>query len=230
MDLSENDPTSFESAMAGAIAGPVLVIEDHPLVAEATADLLRKKYPCLRISCVDSAHDARQYPFAQWFRIFADLEVPGAHGLSLIREIAEQGCASRCCVVTAFDRPALVQEARDLGVLGYIVKTSTMAQFVSSLDAVLLGHSAFPSESSKVEPRIRLTRRQLQLLPLLQRGYSSKQIAREWQISEGTVNNHVTGLLRALDVCNRAHAVARAVELHFLAVFEADAAEQKIPA
>lgn len=224
MDMSTG--TSLPIPTQNQIQGSVLIVEDHPLVAEATSDVIRKRHPALRVVCAESASAVLEHPCSDWFRIFADLEVPGAHRLSLIREIAARGCAQRCCVVTAFDHPALIREARDLGVLGYIVKTSALVEFVTALDAVLLGHSVFPSESAKSEPRVRLTRRQLQLLTLLQRGLSSKQIAAEWAISQGTVNNHVSALLRALSVRNRAHAVARASELGLLAVFDADAVEQ----
>jgi DNA-binding NarL/FixJ family response regulator len=223
---TRNSVISFPNPAMSEIQGSVLIVEDHPLVAEATADLLRRKHPALRVVCAESAKAALERPCTDWFRIFVDLEVPGAHGLSLVREIAARGYAQRCCVVTAFDNLAVIREARDLGVLGYIVKTSTVAEFVKALDAVLLGYPVFPSECAGLEPRVRLTRRQLQLLVLLQRGFSSKQIAVEWAISEGTVNNHVGALLRALSVCNRTHAVARAAELGLLAVFNRDTADQ----
>jgi two-component system response regulator DesR len=210
------------------VQGSILIIEDHPLVAQATSDIIRKRYPALGVVCAESAAAALARPCSDWFRIFVDLEVPGAHGLSLVRELAARGCAERCCVVTAFDNPLLIREARALGVLGYIVKTAAIAEFVESLDAALLGRSVFPSEKAKPESRVRLTRRQLQLLELLQRGLSSKQIAVEWAISEGTVNNHVTSLLRALSVCNRTHAVARATELGLLPVFHASRPDQDI--
>lgn len=224
----QNSSISPARPAPNELQGSVLIVEDHPLVAEATGDLIRKKYPSLRVVCAESASAALEYPCAQWFRIFADLEVPGAQGLSLIRQIAAAGCAPRCCIVTAFDNPALVNEARELGVLGYIVKTSAISEFVLALDAVMRGDPVFPSQSAKPEQRVRLTRRQLQLLVLLQRGFSSKQIATEWDISEGTVNNHVSALLRALGVSNRAHAVARATELGLLPVFGGGMLEQNV--
>jgi DNA-binding NarL/FixJ family response regulator len=216
---TKNSTTSFPTLPLDKVQGSVLIIEDHPLVAEATSDLIRKRYAGVRVVCAGSAAAALERPCTEWFRIFVDLEVPGAHGLSLVRQIATRGCAGRCCIVTAFDNPALVREARDLGVLGYIVKTLRIAELVDAVDAVMRGRAMYPPESSRSPPRVRLTRRQIQLLVMLQRGLSSKQIAVEWAISEGTVNNHVTALLRALGVCNRAHAVVRAMELGLLAVF-----------
>lgn len=63
---------------------------------------------------------------------------------------------------------------------------------------------------------IRLTRRQTQLLELIQSGLSSRQISTELHIAEGTVNNLVTAILQAINAGSRAHAVARAIELGFI--------------
>lgn len=60
---------------------------------------------------------------------------------------------------------------------------------------------------------IRLTRRQVDVLELLQRGYSSKRIAAQLGLTKGTVDNHVSGLLRALGASNRAHALTLASDL-----------------
>lgn len=61
-----------------------------------------------------------------------------------------------------------------------------------------------------------LTPRQRQVLDLLQQGFSSKRIAQQLRLNTGTVDNHVAGLLRALGVANRGHAIARAIELGIL--------------
>ena len=105
-------------------------------------------------------------------------------------------------------------EVKHMGMLGYLVKAIPVEQFTEALEAVLRGTLAFPETSThQTEPAIRLTRRQRDMLCLLQRGYSSKEIAKQLGLSEGTVNNHISGLLRALDVSNRAHAIAKGVEL-----------------
>ena len=66
-----------------------------------------------------------------WFRIFLDLDVPGAYGLSLAREVQQRGLAGRCCVVSAFEKLEYIDEIRDWGFLGYIVKAVTVAEFTA---------------------------------------------------------------------------------------------------
>jgi len=208
-----------EEEGAGTACRAVLIVEDHPLVAHATSELLARKDATLQIVVCYSAAEALDAARApDWFRLFLDLDVPGAHGLSLIRQIAALGHAQRSCVITALDRPSLASEARAMGLLGYIVKAIPIARFSAALDSVLRGEPTFPDAAAPSRAPIRLTRRQQELLALLQTGLSSKQIARRLGISEGTVNNHIAGLLRALRVANRTHAVARATELGLLLV------------
>ena len=126
----------------------------------------------------------------------------------------ELGVVRRCCVVTASRDDRLVAEARRIGVLGYIQKSSTVEQFRRSVHDIMRGVPVFPTASADSEPRVpQLTSRQLVVLQLLHRGLSSKQIAHELEIAEGTAKNHTLALLRALSATNRAHAVARGLEL-----------------
>jgi DNA-binding NarL/FixJ family response regulator len=196
----------------------VLIVEDHPLVAAATADLLRKQHPTLQQVIVDCTQAAvEQAAAGDWFRIFVDLSVPGARGLSLVRTFKELGLAQRCCVITATRDERLVAEAKRLGVLGYIEKSCTVETFCRCIYDIVHGVPVFPAAVAGSEPRIaQLTSRQLAILRLLYKGLSSKQIAYQLQIAEGTVKNHTLAVLRALDASNRAHAVVRGLELGLL--------------
>ena len=69
---------------------------------------------------------------------------------------------------------------------------------------------------SRRAPALRLTRRQTELLELVRLGLSSKEVAAELHIAEGTVNNHVAAILQVFDAGTRAHAVAKAIELGLL--------------
>ena len=97
----------------------MLIVEDHPLVAAATADLLRSQYPGISLVVADSATTAVELAASDdWLRIFVNLCVPGACGLSLLRMFKELGVVRRCCVVTATRDDRLVAEAKRIGVLG----------------------------------------------------------------------------------------------------------------
>jgi DNA-binding NarL/FixJ family response regulator len=198
----------------------VLIVEDHPLVADATRALLSKMDITLSVSICNCAQSAlselrRSGP---WHRIFLDLDVPGAHGLSLVRQFAGLGMAPRCAVITSFNNAEWRRETKAMGVLGYIVKATPVEEFAAALQTILEGRSAYPQAELDEPHAVRLTRRQHDVLDLLQRGYSSKEIASQLGLNTGTVDNHVGGLLRALGVSNRTHAIAKAMELGYLQV------------
>lgn len=199
---------------------PVLIIEDHPLVAEATGKLLASYGQHVTPVICSNAKQALETlddPSANWFRIFLDLDVPGAYGLSLAREVAQRGFGSRCCVVSAFEKREYIDEIRGLGFLGYVVKAAQIAEFKAALMDVLDGRPSFPVVASgRRVPAIRLTRRQTQMLELIRWGLSSKEVAAELNIAEGTVNNHVAAILQIFEAGTRAQAVGKAIELGLL--------------
>lgn len=196
----------------------VLLAEDHPLVADATRTLLLKIDPSLDIRICDTADSAVQTfrEGGHWHRVFLDINLPNAHGLSLVRTFHRFGVADKSAVVTAFDNAQWRSEVNAMGMLGYIVKAARLEDFASAMQDVLLGCRTFPQVASAEPSTTRLTRRQQDILCLLHRGLASKEIAAQLGLTIGTVNNHVTGLLRVLGVSNRMHAVSRAFQLGYL--------------
>jgi DNA-binding NarL/FixJ family response regulator len=198
----------------------ILVVEDHPLVAEATAQLLEKRFDDIAVVTVRTASEALQAideARGRWFRIFLDLAVPGAFGLSLAKQIAARELAPICCVLSACDRDDYVEQLRACGFMGYVAKSMPVETLAARLGDVMLGIGAFPS--ALPVPRatgIRLTARQVETLEGVQRGLSSKQIAAQMHLAEGTVNNQVAALMQLLHAESRSHAVAKAISLGLL--------------
>ena len=195
----------------------VLIVEDHPLVSDATRDLLLCDGCARDVAIAATAADALAQVAPDvdaWDLILLDLDVPGARGLSLAHELVRRGLAGRTCIVTALSRPGYVEEAKRLGFLGFIAKSSPLQAFGDELQRVLQGIQTFPdSDRPKPCATPRLTRQQLRVLDLLAQGLSSKRVARVLEISEGTVNNHVNAMLRALGASSRLQAFSRAVQL-----------------
>ena len=201
----------------------VLIIEDHPFVAEATELMIARDHPTVATTVCDAAapallalKDARR----SWHRVLLDLDVPGAHGLSLAKNIQELGFAPITCVVSATSRPEYIAQIRTLGFLGYIVKAVPADEYAAALVKVFLGERSFPGrpKTRAPKPPIRLTRRQVQVLQLVSQGYGSKHVAARLGLSEGTVNNHISAAMCTLGVKSRSHGIAKAIELGLLSV------------
>jgi len=188
------------------------------MVALATQTLLSKIDETLTFTICGCAGSAAEefHRLPDWFRVFVDINVPGAHGLSLARQLQEFDAANRCAIVTASDNPSWIAEAKQMGMIGYIVKTSPVDRFTSALKSVLDGRAVFPQFTSNSHPAGRLTRRQKDVLSLLHRGRSTKEIASQLKLAEGTVDNHVANILRVLGVSNRTHAICKAMELGYI--------------
>jgi DNA-binding NarL/FixJ family response regulator len=201
----------------------VLIVEDHPLVSDATRDLLLGDGGVREVEIAATAVEALALVSRvelSWDLILLDLDVPGAIGLSLARELAQRGLAGRTCIVTALSRLGYVEEAKRLGFLGFIAKASPLKTFSDELRRVLQGIQTFP-DGERLTQRAtpRLTRQQQRVLDLLSQGLSSKQMARVLDISEGTVNNHVNAMLRALGASSRLQAFSKAVQLGLIDAF-----------
>lgn len=196
----------------------VLIVEDHPMVADALQSLLQKLNPqlqCIRCACARTALVQLQSG-RSWHRIYVDLDLPGAHGLSLVRQIAQFGFAGKAVILTGFENAPWQAEAKAMGLLGYVSKGLPLDDYIYAISSTLAGLPSFGSCNLPTVQATRLTRRQQDVLCLLHRGYSSKQIASQLGLNTGTVDNHVTGLLRALNASSRTHAIAKAIGLGYL--------------
>lgn len=203
-----------------AIRRRVLIVEDHPVVAQSIAANLREIDSALDIHYADHANAALAALHLElrvpWFRLFLDIEIPGASGLAVLRRCAQLRMASRCVVVTGTSNMVWIDEVRRLGMLGVINKSLSVDAFRADLHLALRGKPVYRDQPpADAVAAVALTPRQHDMLCLLQRGYTSKKIAIQLGLSIGTVDNHILGLMRVLGVSSRMHAVLKALELGY---------------
>lgn len=205
----------------------ILIVDDHPLIVEGLAVALRDIDPQVEVFSAATAelariHLERHDPLAL---ILLDLGVPGAEGLSLLKEIRSLRPEVPLVMLSANDSRDTVLASLDAGAMGFISKRSPTPVLLSALHLVLSGgvyippqvlasvplpKSAAPARPPESTPSRRitptdlgLTDRQAEVLALLVEGKPNKIICRELDVSEGTVKTHVSAILRALNVANR---------------------------
>lgn len=167
--------------------------------------------------------------------VLTDLAMPGSNWLEAMSQIHNSLPDTPIIILSAvFDRE-IVQKTIEIGVSGYIPKTSSNAVILSAVNLVMSGGVYIPSEllnadlknefaalrqfveitpSKNVEENIKiLTPRQIDVIKCIAHGHSNKQIAHELGLTEGTVKLHVTAILKLLDVYNRTGAVMEATRL-----------------
>jgi DNA-binding NarL/FixJ family response regulator len=159
--------------------------------------------------------------------ILLDVDMPGMDGLTGLRSLRARSPAVPVVILSASEEPADMQLALDGGAMGFIPKSSPSEVMLGALRLVLSGGVYLPPaflnrfqrsrtptalSTASVET-LGLTPRQHDVLRLLGKGQSNKEIARALDLTEGTVKHHISAILRALRVDNRTHAVVTAARL-----------------
>ncbi len=194
----------------------ILVVEDHPLVAEATKALL-STLSVGRVVICESEEEAlaRLAERSDWFRIFLDVSVPGADGLSLVHHVHRQGLSPRSAIVTASENRHWRAEVEAMGFLGYVLKTANVDDFSFALQEVLEGRFNF-AENPREHQAFQLTRKQIEILGLLSTGIQAIDISRALKMPCSVVNNHIQAIFHALRASNIDQAVATGIRMGHL--------------
>jgi DNA-binding NarL/FixJ family response regulator len=206
----------------------LLIADDHGLYREGLATLVRDSFgveQVLEAATLDETIDALS-PEAGVECLLIDLDMPGMHGVASLARIKERQKDVRIVVVSASDHREDVLGALAHGAHGYVWKGSDNDEIARALNSVMSGTiyvpaflATAPSEVRQAEeeaPAIDLSRftpRQAEVLTLLAKGMSNKEIARELDLAESTVKIHVAAIFRELGARNRTQAVVLAQKL-----------------
>ena len=211
----------------------ILVIDDHPLVRDAMSQVVAQLGNCVEVleaaDCMSALDVAAAHPDLDL--VLLDLNLPGLHGVAALERFRREHPAAPIVIVSALRDRAIVVEAIRSGAMGFIPKSAPRESVVSALRVVLSGSIYVPPEAATEEivngyravetmsvrsnaaQQLGLTSRQVQVLALVMRGCSNKEICRTLGLAERTVKVHVTAVLNALKVANRTQAVIAATRL-----------------
>jgi DNA-binding NarL/FixJ family response regulator len=215
----------------------VLIVDDHSLVSEGMALILKKLHPDAEAVCAASFAEALESlrVHTGFDLILLDLSLGDVHDLSGLRRLRSLYPAIPVVVVSAQDDRDTVIEALDCGAMGFIPKSSPTPVLANALRLIFGGgiyvppvvllrahesatpHAALepPVAGNAALEALHLTAREVQVLSYLMQGLTNKLIAKELNISDNTVRKHVTTVLRTLRVRNRTEAVLEAARRGF---------------
>ncbi|WP_405139596.1 response regulator transcription factor [Sphaerisporangium sp. NBC_01403] len=155
--------------------------------------------------------------------VLMDLRMPKMSGAELIRRLREQTPGIRVLVLTTFDDDADVLPAIEQGATGYLLKDTPRADLRRAVQAAARGETVLsPSVAGVMTHRARapeqrtLSRRELEVLGLIARGATNREVAAKLFITEATVKTHLLHIFAKLEVNDRAAAVAAAYETGLL--------------
>lgn len=191
----------------------ILIADDHNLFREGISSLIKNAMPDAQLICVESLADIEvQLKSATHYHIIlVDLSMPGMHGVRSIRKLAEQ-TTSPLLVISAEESPETMQACMSAGASGYLPKSSDTDLMLQTIQSLLAGGQYMSAEARKHKP-FKISHRQEEVLMCIAEGKSNREIADVLNITEGTVKQYVSVLLRMLDVDNRTRAAAKAKKL-----------------
>jgi DNA-binding NarL/FixJ family response regulator len=163
--------------------------------------------------------------------VLMDVQMPTLDGVAATRRIQEIDPGCHIIMLTTFDDDEYVFEGLRAGAIGYLLKDAPAKRLIEAIHSAARGETFLqPSIAAKVVAELNrqtpltsqkgliepLTAREIDILRMIARGRSNREIAEALVITEGTVKNHVTSILAKLSVRDRTQAVLKAQELRLV--------------
>lgn len=192
----------------------ILIVDDHPLFRAGFHGVLEQSHLDAGITSVATLNEALEqlHNDPEIALVVLDLHLRDSEGFAALRAIGEKFPATACVIISGDEQEGLAHRAVAAGASGFIPKSFTADEMLKAIESVLDGNVFVPPDASRREASApgTLTLRQLEVVSMLGRGFSNKEIARELDLAERTVKAHVTAVLEALQVKNRTQAVIAA--------------------
>ncbi len=223
--------TTADNGNSGLVWHPpsvsVLLVEDHGVVREGTRELLEQEEGIEVIGEAASAEEALDLIRLRVPDVMiVDIQLPGMNGIELVQAVAGTAPRVRCLMLSAYDDYVYASEALDAGACGYLLKTVSVGELIGAVHAVASGATVLDDAISRRltkrwrryerPPADDLTPRELDVVRMLARGNSNKEIASELGLGLRTVESYVSNILSKFGVRSRTEAALYAINHHLV--------------
>jgi two-component system NarL family response regulator len=194
----------------------VLVADDHPIVRAGLATVVSQQ---LGLELVGEAADGAEAVAIVRDRrpdvVLMDLRMPRMDGVTAIRRIKAEFPDVRVLALTTYEGDADIYRALEAGARGYLTKDMLLTEVLSAIRAVHRGERVIPTpvaaRLAEFTPRVDLTERETEVVRLVARGLSNREIAGVIGRSDETVKLHLKNIFSKLGVADRTEAVTLAI-------------------
>jgi len=194
----------------------ILIVDDHPVVLAGLASMLGTQAGIEVLGAASSGEEAlgilRVRPSDL---LLLDLRMPGMNGIDTLHALKRAKINIRVIILTSYETDEDIYRAVQAGAQGYLLKDAPQSDMVEAIRAVHAGKRYFPrhiaARLAERMMRTNLTTRELDVLNMLARGLTNKEIGGALEISGNTVRNHVNSIMEKLEVSDRTEAATTAI-------------------
>lgn len=194
----------------------VLIVDDHPMVREGLAGVLERHQMHITGLAANGRQALEMYLAQRPDVMLLDLRLPDQSGFDVVRAVLKADARARIVILSSAQGDASIHTAISLGVRGYLVKGSDGATLAEQVRHVAEGGKALSPETAEklahyVASR-KLSERELEVIGLISKGNSNKEVARLLFVTDNTVKMHVKNILSKLEANDRTQAVVIAIQ------------------
>ena len=210
----------------------IMITDDHSMIREGLKNLLELEGDIEvvaeaenGIECLDKLEDVNPDV------LLLDINMPKMNGLEVLQNLKDRKSKIKVLVLTVHNETEYLMKAVDIGINGYVLKDSESSELKKAIFAIADGEnyiqpSLIPALNNKMieknEDELKidsLTKREVQVLKELAVGKFNRDIAKEMEISERTVKNHISCIFKKLDVTDRTQAAVFAIKNNLIQIY-----------
>ena len=195
----------------------ILLADDHPSLRDGLASILESQPDLTVVAQAGTGREAvEKFKATSPDVLIVDLRMPDGDGIQTIKELVACNPAVKALVLTTYDNEEDIFSALEAGARGYILKDTTREEIIEAVRQIHAGNRYLPSAiAARLADRMirpSLTPRELDVLRLVSRGRTNKEMAVAMFVSEETIKSHMKALFQKLGVHDRAEAVGIALQ------------------
>ncbi len=195
----------------------VMIVDDHPVVCAGLMSLLRRQSGLRVTAEAHTGEEALEFANRTCIDVvLLDLRMPRISGIELLPLLRSLPAPPAVVILSSYDYQEDIYRAVRAGAAGYLSKDASRAEIVDAIVTVHDGGRYFPpavaARIAQREERASLSSREIEILRMVSKGLTNKEIARVLVISQYTVRNHLNHISAKLEVTDRTEAAMVALQ------------------
>jgi DNA-binding NarL/FixJ family response regulator len=201
----------------------LLIVDDHPVVRMGLSTMLKQNQRIVITGSVDSGESAIQLlKHSDVDIVLLDLRMPGLSGIETLRSMLTLSPHLKVIVLSSFEFDEEIHQTVVAGARGYILKDMPGREILGAIYRVHNGFTYFPKRIADRlndrRSRPDLSKREIEILELVCKGFTNKEIASALQLSQFTVRNHLNNITSKLEVTDRTEAAFVAIQTGIVSI------------